>query len=89
MGFRNSCAVWTKVARVLTTLWRRKGFKLVHLLDDLLFSVSGTFEDACKDDCNTATAVMVSKTNKQRGSEKRQSQHLMPTAAMASKRPKA
>ena len=48
MGFRNSCAVWTKVARVLTTLWRRKGFKLVHLLDDLLFSVSGSEEDACK-----------------------------------------
>lgn len=48
MGFRNSCAVWTKVTRVLTTLWRRKGFKLVHLLDDLLFSVSGTFEDACR-----------------------------------------
>jgi len=47
MGFKNSCAVWTKVARVLTTLWRRKGFKLVHLLDDLLFSVSGTFEEAC------------------------------------------
>ena len=48
MGFRNSCAVWTKTARVLTTLWRRKGFKLVHLLDDLLFSVTGTYEEACK-----------------------------------------
>ena len=48
MGFRNSCAVWTKIARVLTTLWRRKGFKLVHLIDDLLFSVSGTYEEACK-----------------------------------------
>ena len=48
MGFRNSCAIWTKVARVLTTLWRRKGFKLVHLIDDLLFSVTGTYEEACR-----------------------------------------
>ena len=47
MGFKNSCAVWTKTARVLTTLWRRKGFKLVHMIDDLLFAVSGTYEEAC------------------------------------------
>ena len=25
MGFRNSCAVWTKTARVLTGMWRRRG----------------------------------------------------------------
>jgi hypothetical protein len=47
MGFRNSCAVWTKTARVLTGLWRRKGFKLVHMIDDLLFSVTGSYEEAC------------------------------------------
>lgn len=47
-GFRNSCAVWTKLARVLTAKWRREGIKLVHLLDDFLFSVSGSFEEACE-----------------------------------------
>ena len=46
-GFRNSCAVWTKLVRVLTAKWRREGKRLVHLLDDLLFSVTGTFEEAC------------------------------------------
>ena len=46
-GFRNSCAVWTKLSRVLTAHWRRRGVKLVHLLDDLLFSISGTHEEAC------------------------------------------
>ena len=42
MGFRNSCAVWTKITRVLTTKWRREGRRLVHLLDDFLFTVDGS-----------------------------------------------
>jgi hypothetical protein len=42
MGFRNSCAVWTKITRVLTTKWRREDRRLVHLLDDFLFTVDGS-----------------------------------------------
>ena len=49
MGFKNACAVWTKIARVLTAKWRREGKKLVHLLDDFMFAVPGecSFEEAC------------------------------------------
>ena len=47
MGFRNMCAIWTKLSRVFTAKWRREGKKLVHLLDDVMFAVSGTFEQAC------------------------------------------
>ena len=47
MGFRNSCAIFTKLARVLTALWRKRGVKLVHMMDDLLIAVSGTYEEAC------------------------------------------
>jgi hypothetical protein len=48
MGFKNACAVWTKIARVLTAKWRREGKRLVHLLDDFMFAVSGdlSFEEA-------------------------------------------
>ena len=42
MGFKNACAVWTKIARVLTAKWRREGKKLVHLLDDFMFAVDGS-----------------------------------------------
>ena len=42
MGFRNSCAVWTKITRVLTSKWRREGRRLVHLLDDFLFAVDSS-----------------------------------------------
>ena len=50
MGFKNACAVWTKIARVLTAKWRREGKRLVHLLDDFMFAVDGdlSVEDACK-----------------------------------------
>ena len=48
MGYRNSCAIWTKVARVITRRWREKGFKLVHMIDDVLVSVTGTYEDATR-----------------------------------------
>ena len=32
MGFRNLCAIWTKLSRVFIVKWRRVGKKLVHLL---------------------------------------------------------
>jgi hypothetical protein len=47
MGFTNACAVFTKISRVYVAKWRREGKRCVHLLDDLMFSVSGTFEEAC------------------------------------------
>jgi hypothetical protein len=47
MGYRNSCAIWTKLARVITKRWREKGFKIVHLIDDVLVSVTGSYEQAC------------------------------------------
>ena len=46
-GWVNSCAVFAKIARQLARLWRSKGFRLANILDDFLFSVSGTFEEAC------------------------------------------
>ena len=38
MGFKNSCAIWTKIFRTLTRKWREQGFALIHYMDDLLFS---------------------------------------------------
>ena len=46
-GWRNSCAVFTKLTRCMVRKWRKEGKKLVHLLDDFLFSVRGTFAEAC------------------------------------------
>lgn len=46
-GWVNSCAVFTKIARQLARLWRAKNFRLANILDDFLFSVSGTHEEAC------------------------------------------
>ena len=46
-GWVNSCAAFTKIARQLARMWRAKGFRLANILDDFLFSVSGTFEEAC------------------------------------------
>jgi hypothetical protein len=50
MGFKNACAIWTKIARVLTAKWRREGKALVHMIDDFLFAVDGRlpWEEACK-----------------------------------------
>ena len=38
MGFKNSCAIWTKIFRTLTRKWREQGIPLIHYMDDLLFS---------------------------------------------------
>ena len=46
-GWVNSCVCFTKIARQLDRLWRHKGFRLANILDDFLFSVSGTFEECC------------------------------------------
>ena len=48
MGFKNACAIWAKISRVLTAKWRRAGKRLVHLLDDTMFAFSGdlSFEEA-------------------------------------------
>ena len=37
MGFTNSCAIWTKVSRVLTRLWRERGWSVIGYIDDFLF----------------------------------------------------
>ena len=39
MGFTNACAIWTKISRVLTRLWRERGWRCVGYIDD--------FEAAC------------------------------------------
>ena len=44
-GFVNSCGVFTKLTRQLCKLWRAKGYRLVHLLDDFLFAAA-TMEEA-------------------------------------------
>ena len=41
IGFKNACEIWTKISRVLTAKWRREGKRLVYLLDDFIFAVSG------------------------------------------------
>ena len=48
MGYKNSCAIATKLGRVITRMWRERGIKLANLLDDVLVAVTGTFEHACK-----------------------------------------
>jgi len=48
MGYKNSCAIATKLGRVITRMWRERGIKLTNLLDDVLVAVTGTFEHACK-----------------------------------------
>ena len=48
MGYRNSCAIATKLGRVTTRMWRERGIKLANLLDDVLVAVTGTFEHAAK-----------------------------------------
>lgn len=48
MGFTNACAVFTKISRVYVAKWRREGKRCVHLLDDLMFAVSGSYEEACR-----------------------------------------
>jgi len=44
MGFKNSCAIWTKIFRTLTRKWREQGISLIHYMDDLLFSASSQEE---------------------------------------------
>ena len=46
-GWTNSCAVFTKLTNQCVKVWRQKGYNLVHILDDFLFAVEGTFEEAC------------------------------------------
>ena len=46
-GWTNSCAVFTKLTNQLVRVWRKRGYNLVHILDDFLFAVDGTFEEAC------------------------------------------
>ena len=36
MGYKNSCAIATKLGRVITRMWRERGIKLANLLDDVL-----------------------------------------------------
>jgi hypothetical protein len=45
-GWTNSCAVFTKLTRQLCRVWRKRGYRLVHLLDDFLFCAA-TVEEAC------------------------------------------
>ena len=42
-GFTLSCGIFTKLTRQLVRVWRSKGWRLAHLLDDLIFA------DQCKD----------------------------------------
>ena len=46
-GWVNSCAAFTKIARQLARRWRSNGFRLANIIDGFLFSVSGTFKEAC------------------------------------------
>jgi hypothetical protein len=48
MGYKNSCAIATKLGCVITCMWRERGIKLANLLDDVLVAVTGTFEHAAK-----------------------------------------
>ena len=43
-GFVNSCGVFTKLTRQLCKLWRARGYRLVHLLDDFLFAAASLEE---------------------------------------------
>ena len=42
MGFTNSCAIWTKISRVLTRMWRERGWKCIGYIDDFLFVAGGS-----------------------------------------------
>ena len=53
MGFKNSCVIWTKIARVLTNKWRAQGIRLVHLMDDFLVAAS------TREECAAARDVML------------------------------
>ena len=44
-GWTNSCAVFTKLTRQLCRVWRKRGYRLVHLLDDFLFCAD-SYEEA-------------------------------------------
>ena len=37
MGFTNSCAIWTKISRVCTRMWRERGWTCLGYIDDFLF----------------------------------------------------
>ena len=37
-GFTLSCGIFTKLTRQMVRVWRSKGWRLAHLLDDLLFA---------------------------------------------------
>ena len=45
-GWVNSCGVFTKLVRQVVRMWRKRGYRLVSMLDDSLFAVSGTYEEA-------------------------------------------
>ena len=45
MGFTNSCAIWTSIQRVLTRMWRSRGWKCCGYIDDFLF-IADTKEEA-------------------------------------------
>ena len=37
MGFTNSCAIWTKISRVLTRMWKERGWRVIGYIDDFCF----------------------------------------------------
>ena len=47
MGFRNSCAIWTAIARTLTKKWRAQGIRCIHYIGDFRFCAS-TQEEALR-----------------------------------------
>ena len=47
MGFTNSCAIFTKLTRQVAKYWRKKGVRLVHLMDDFSF-FAATYLEAIK-----------------------------------------
>ena len=52
-GFVNSCAIFTKLTRQLIRGWRRRGYRLAHILDDFLFA-----EETAKDAEGVCTQVL-------------------------------
>jgi len=44
MGFRNSCAVWSYIGRVLTAKWRRQGIRCLGYIDDFIFAATSAEE---------------------------------------------
>ena len=47
MGYTLSCSIFTRLTRALTTMWRARGYQLVHLLDDFSF-MADTYEECCE-----------------------------------------